>query len=408
MKKFILLFLFIPFIPLNCKVLLGIDVLQKKNFSILKGKRVGLITNQTGYDSNLESTINIFASQNQFKLVALFSPEHGINGIYSAGETYGTQIDKRTGLTVYSLYGANRKPLKSMLKNIDILVYDIQDIGIRAYTYISTMGLCMEAAAENNIEFVVLDRPNPLGGIRIEGNIAEENFLSFVSPYKIPYIYGLTCGELARLINDEGMLTNGVKCKLTVIAMQGWKRSMHFEDTGLIWLPTSTHVPYEFTPYYEVATGILGELQTMSIGIGYSLPFQTVGAAWINGDSLAVRMNKLGLPGLKFTPINYIPYYGTFKDSLISGVQIHITNFRKVSLMKIQFFLLQVIHKMYPNKDIFQQADYSRIKMFDNVLGTDKIRITFTKRWTVSDINSLLTQDVEKFRTLSKKYYLYN
>ena len=203
------------------KILLGIDVLERDNFSILSGKRVGLITNQTGVDGKLVPTLDLFKKAKNFDLVATFSPEHGLRGNYGAGEKFSDNYDSTNGIKHFSLYGATRKPTPEMLKGIDVLVYDIQDIGCRAYTYISTMGLAMEAAAENNIEFVVLDRPNPLGGLRVEGSIVEDDFISFVSQYKIPYVYGLTCGELARLLNEEGMLSSGLKCKLNIVKMDG-------------------------------------------------------------------------------------------------------------------------------------------------------------------------------------------
>ncbi len=302
MKKILLIILFFCGISSaqNPKVLLGIDVLQFDNFEILNGKRVGLITNQTGVNGRLESTLDIFMKAKNFDLVAVFSPEHGLRGSYGAGEKFNDNYDSTSGITYFSLYGSTRKPTSKMLNGLDVLVYDIQDIGCRAYTYISTMGLAMEAAAENNIEFVVLDRPNPLGGLRVEGNLVENDFISFVSQYKIPYVYGLTCGELARFLNEEQMLSNGIKCKLNIVKMDGWKRELKFADTGLIWVPTSSHVPYSDTPFYLVGTGVLGELVTISIGISYTLPFQTFAAEWVNPDTLASRMNALNLPGVLF------------------------------------------------------------------------------------------------------------
>ncbi len=201
---------------------------------MLQGKRVGLITNPTGVDSQLKSTVDILNEAPGVKLVALYGPEHGVRGDIYAGDHVETVTDAQTGLPIFSLYGKTRKATPEMLKDIDVLVYDIQDIGCRSYTYISTMGLAMEAAAENNIEFVVLDRPNPVSGLKIEGNLAEDKFISFVSQFKIPYLYGLTCGELAKMLNNEKML--GAQCKLTVVPMKGWKRSMTFDQTGLPWV----------------------------------------------------------------------------------------------------------------------------------------------------------------------------
>lgn len=397
----------ISFSSPKTKVLLGIDVLERENFSILNGKRVGLIANQTSVNSKLISTVDLFRKAKNFKLVAVFSPEHGLRGIARSGELVNDFIDTLTGIKYYSLYSKNQKPTPEMLNDIDVLVYDIQDIGCRSYTYISTMALAMEAAAECNKEFVVLDRPNPLGGLRVEGNIVEDNFISFVSKLKIPYVYGLTCGELALLLNEEGMLKNSVKCNLKVIKMKGWKRWMKFDDTGLIWVPTSANVPNSKIPFYLVASGILGELNEISIGISYTLPFQTFAAEWVNADTLAYYMNSLNLKGVIFRPISYKPLYGKWQDKILNGVQIHIYDFDNVELLPIQFYFLEVLAKLYPDKKIFDMAEPSRIKMFDLVLGTDKIRLEFSKRYRVDDIISILNKDINNFKILSKKYHLY-
>jgi len=252
----------------QARVKTGLEVLISRDFDILKGKKVGLITNQTGVDSKFRSTVDIFNETPEVTLVALYGPEHGVRGNYSAGEYVGFYKDEKTGVPVYSLYGKTRKPTAVMLRDVDVLVYDIQDIGCRSYTYISTMGYAMEAAAENNIEFVVLDRPNPLGGIKIEGPLVEEGYFSMVSAFPVPYVYGLTCGELANLINNENYLKADKKCNLKVVPMNGWKRKMKFRDTGLEWVPSSPHVPHASTAQYYVATGIMGELQVVSEGVG--------------------------------------------------------------------------------------------------------------------------------------------
>jgi uncharacterized protein YbbC (DUF1343 family) len=221
-------------------------------------------------------------------------------------------------------------------------------------------------------------------------------------------VYGLTCGELARMLNEEGMLTNKVKCKLNVVKMTGWKRWMHYNDTDLIWVPTSTNVPYSFTPFYLVGTGVLGELVTISIGISYTLPFQTFAAEWINADTLSAHMNALNLRGVKFRPISYKTNYGIWIDKVLNGVQIHITDFNKVNLLELQFYFMEIHNKLYPDKKIFNEADSTRIKMFDRVMGTDKVRNDFSKQYKVNDIRSYLRKDVKAFRALSKKYYLYD
>ena len=217
------------------KVKTGIEVLRERKFDLLKGKKVGLVTNATGVDSKLKSTIDILFDAPEVNLVALYGPEHGVRGNYSAGEYVDFYTDDFTQLPVYSLYGKTRKPNSEMLKDIDVLVFDIQDIGSRSYTYISTMGLVMEAAAENNKEVIILDRPNPLGGNRIEGNLVEDGYFSFVSQFAIPYVHGLTVGELAMLLNEEGLLSKSQKCKLQVVPMENWSRDLYFEQTGLPW-----------------------------------------------------------------------------------------------------------------------------------------------------------------------------
>ena len=389
------------------KVKTGIEVLRDHNFDILAGKRVGLITNPTGVDSDLKSTVDILNEAPNVKVTALYGPEHGVRGDFSGGDTVTNTIDKETGIPVFSLYGKTRKPSPDMLKDVDVLVYDIQDIGCRSYTFISTMGKVMEAAAENNIPFVVLDRPNPLGGEKVEGNLVEDSSLSFVSAFKIPYVYGLTCGELAVLINNQRLLANGVKCNLTVVPMEGWKRDMTFKETGLPWVPTSPHIPHFDTPEYYVLSGIMGELGVLSEGVGYTLPFEVFAGEWINADSLCMNMKALKLPGVNFRPINFKAYYGRDKGKELHGVQIYITDFNKVDLMGLQFYFMQVQYQMYPDKNPFKMAKPERIKFFDKVCGTPEVRELFSKNMRYHDIKNFLDKDVADFKKLSKKYYLY-
>ncbi|MBI5661643.1 MAG: DUF1343 domain-containing protein [Ignavibacterium album] len=394
------------FVKSKAKVKTGIEVLRERNFDILKGKRVGLVTNPTGVDSKLKSTIDILFESPDVNLVALYGPEHGVRGNYSAGEYVDFYIDETTKLPVYSLYGKTRKPTAEMLKDVDVLVFDIQDIGSRSYTYISTMGLVMEAAAENDKEVVILDRPNPLGGNRVEGNLVEEGYYSFVSQFSVPYIHGLTVGELATLLNEEGLLNNKAKCKLSVVKMDGWNRSMYFEETGLPWVLTSPHIPHPYSAFYYAASGIVGELRgVVSIGIGYTLPFQTFAAEWINSVELANKMNSYQLPGVVFRPITYKPYYAFGKDKMLNGVQIHILDYDVVELIPIQFYFLQAVYELYGKSLITESSNND---MFDKVLGTNKIRELFIKNHKAEDIFSYLKKDTDNFRTISKKYYLYN
>ena len=391
----------------STKVITGIEVLKESNFKILEGKKVGLITNPTGVDSKLKSTIDILYEAENVHLVALFGPEHGVRGDYAAGDIVETYTDPQTNLPVFSLYGRTRKPTMEMLEEIDILVYDIQDIGCRSYTYISTMGLAMEAAAENDIEFLVLDRPNPLGGLKVEGNLVEDGYFFFVSQFKIPYVYRLTCGELATLLNEEKMLKDEKQCKLTVIPMRNWKREMLFKDTGLEWVLTSPHVPHEYSPQYYVTSGIMGELGIVSEGIGYTLPFQVFAAEWINANVLAEKMNSLNLDGVIFRPITIKPYYGADVDKELHGVQIHIQNSNLVNLMSLQFLFMQINNELYPEYNPFKMADESGLEMFDKVMGTSKVRELFTKRMKYNDIKDYLDKDIERFKEISKKYYIY-
>ncbi len=294
-----------------------------------------------------------------------------------------------------------------MLKDVDVIVFDIQDIGSRSYTYISTMGLVMEAAAENNKDVVILDRPNPLGGSRIEGNIVEDGYFSFVSQFAIPYVHGLTVGELAKLLNEEGMLQNKVKCHLTVIPMEGWTRDMYFEQTGLPWVLTSPHIPHRYSPFYYAASGILGELRgVLSIGVGYTLPFQTFATEWIKSEELADKMNSYNLDGVIFRPISYKPYYGFGKDKMLNGVEIYITDYKTINLTNAQFYFAQAISELYGRNIIAENE--GRFDMFDKVLGTSKIRELFMQRLKVEDILPYLNKDIDNFRKLSEKYYLYN
>ncbi len=384
----------------------GIDVLQANKFEVIKGKKVGLITNATGLNSELIPTIDILFESDDVELVALFGPEHGARGEIAAGDKVDDYTDPVTNVPVYSLYGSTRKPTPEMLQGIDVLIYDIQDIGVRSYTYISTMGLAMEAAAEEGIDFLVLDRPNPLGGNKIEGNIAEEGYFSFVSQYPIPYVYGMTPGEVAVMINEEGWLGEGKKVNLEVIEMEGWNRSMTFDETGLQWIPTSPHIPHENSAYFYVCTGIMGELGVFSEGVGYTLPFEVFAAEWIEERELASKMNALEIPGVEFRPIVFKPFYGRDQGKTLHGVQIHFSDFSKANLMSLQFYFMQVHKEMYPDKDVFEMGK-NRWSMFQKVTGTDQILNKFKESYKYSDISEYLNKDVESFKNKSSKYYLY-
>mgnify|MGYP002579944380 CR=1 FL=1 len=382
----------------------GIEVLKAQRFELLEGKRVGLITNPTGVDDGLRSTVDILNEAPNVELVALFGPEHGVRGDAHAGDHVGNQTDPVTGLPVYSLYGKTRKPTPEMLRGIDVLVYDIQDIGCRSFTYISTMGEAM-AAAENGIEFVVLDRPNPLGGRKVEGPLVQDGFFSFVSQYRIPYVYGLTCGELAMLLNGEGMI--GKPCNLHVVAMEGWKRDMVYEDTGLQWIPSSPHIPQAETAFFYPASGIVGDFGYLSIGVGYTIPFQMFAAEWIDAEQFADSLNALKLPGVIFRPIHVKPFYSVGQGKQLHGVQVHLTKYPDAPLTDIQFYVMQEIARLYPDRAVLANADTARFRMMDQVTGSDYVRKTFAARNRFEDIRAYWYKDVAPFRTLSRKYYLY-
>lgn len=410
MKQLATFIILLVSIAASGKVKPGIDVLCENDFSILKGKRVGLITNPTGVNSTLQPTIDILYSAPEVQLVALFAPEHGIRGDVKAGDAVASSVDKSTGLPIYSLYGSTKKPTSSMLKDIDVLVYDIQDNGCRSYTFISTLGLAMEAAAENGVEFVVLDRPNPLGGDRVEGPVRADDCQSFISQYPIPYLYGLTPGELALLLKGEKMIANAERLKLNVVRMAGWRRDMQFNDTGLQWIMPSPHIPMSEICLFYPASGILGELDFISIGVGYTVPFKTFAAPWIDGGELANRLNKVGLQGVNFVPITYKPYYGKFKGEEVSGVQMFVSEPSSAQLTLPQFYVMQELHKMYPTKNPFVSQDKnaaSRLKMFDYATGDKRVRSLFSKNFLVSDILPIWNGDVDSFKSIKSQYHLY-
>ena len=278
------------------------------------------------------------------------------------------------------------------------------------------MGVCMQACAKYGTEFMVLDRPNPLGGNKVEGNLVEPGYFSFVSKYAIPYIYGLTPGELAIFLNEEGIIgqesKTGHKCKLTVIPMEGWTRDMKFRDTGMPWVAPSPQIPTPESAFFYPISGILGELYIFNTGIGYTLPFQTFAASWINADSLAMKMNALNLPGMRFRPINYKPFFAlsvAVDKSLqeVHGVQTYITDPDAANFCLTQFYFLQVIHEMYPQVELFEQNP-KRYAMFDKVCGSKEIRERFIKRYRVEDMADYWNKDADAFRARSSKYYLYH
>jgi uncharacterized protein YbbC (DUF1343 family) len=293
-----------------------------------------------------------------------------------------------------------------MLKGLDVMVYDLQDTGCRSYTFISTMGVAMEACGAAGVEFVVLDRPNPLGGERVEGPMVEGKFRSFVSRWNVPYVYGMTCGELARMINAEHWITN--QCKLTVVRVKGWKRSMVWGDTGLPWVPTSPHVPHYESPMFQVATGMLGEIGGVSTGIGYTLPFQCIAAPDVDPHKLAEALNSYKLHGIRFQPVTYKPYYFSYKDQELGGVQLYFTDPGHAPLTPINFYAMEALKKA-ADRDLFAEATRTNksFSMFDKVNGTDATRKALQSDKPAAEIVASWKPGEDAFRKQRKKYLLY-
>lgn len=392
------------------EVIPGIEVLESYGFEELQGKRVGLVTNPSGVDRKLRSTIDILFEAPEVNLVALFGPEHGVRGDAYAGDKVEGGKDPKTGLPVYSLYGSTREPTQEMLRGIDIMVYDIQDVGTRCYTFISTLGLVMRACAKADVEVLVLDRPNPLGGLKVEGPIVEDGFHSFVSEFKIPFVYGLTVGELAGLINEEGLncgqtgTEKHLKCRLNVIPMRGWHRNMLYEDTRLPWVLPSPNIPSVHSAICYPACGIGGEFGHLNIGVGYTIPFQTFAAEWIDADALKARLDSYNIPGTAFRTIHYKPLSGALAGKLVHGVEFFFTDFDAATVTLTQFYVLQAVQELYPDHNPFPMK---KTRMLDIVCGTDYVRKAFEKRLKVEDIVDFWNKDARDFKTLSQKYYLY-
>ena len=404
-RKWLLLFLAF-LIPLSSTpvVELGIDTLVKFKFKGLEGKRVGLLTNQTGVNARGVSTIDVLRADKEVNLVALYSPEHGLYGAELAGDAVSDTKDVRTGLPVYSLHGTTRKPTPAMLKGIDVLLYDLQDIGCRSYTYISTMGLAMEAAGEAGVEFYVLDRPNPLGGNRVEGMPLDPTFRSFVGQWNIPYVYGLTSGELAQMIVKEKWIKKSPK--LVIVPMGGWNREMVWPDTGLVWVPTSPHIPMAESCFHYVITGLIGELALVSTGVGYTQPFMLIGHPSFNAFEWADRLNGRGLTGVTFRPAFYKPFYGSLKGQMCQGVQIHFWDISKANLLQISMSLMQEIRGRF-GPTIYQGIPADKISLYDKVCGGDALRNHFTRGGTAQEIIATWEPSLQAFRELRKKYLIY-
>jgi len=378
----------------------GIDVLRESNFDALAGKRVGLVANPASVDSRVIGTVDVLATQDRFKLAALFGPEHGIYGdAYAGAKVEDRPKDPRTGIPVYSLYGKSRRPSTQVRQGLDALVFDLQDIGSRSYTYLSSMKLCLDACAESDIEFIVLDRPNPLGGNRVEGPMLRDGFKSFVSYLPVPYVHGMTMGELAQFMQkrDHPRYT-----KLRVIKLQGWTRDMVWADTGRQWVPTSPHIPNERSAAAYVATGILGELYVINIGVGYTQPFELCGAPWINGDALADAMNRQQIKNVRFRPVHFTPFYGTFLTLPCQGVQVQFDPKTAENLVEINFRLMRAL-----GAERILAAAPKRHAMFDKVCGTDEVRKVLESDGDLDALFAKWRKECEEFKQKRAESLLY-
>ena len=375
------------------KVILGIENID--NYShIFEGKRVGLITNPTGIDSNFKSSIDILREKTN--LVALFSPEHGLRASIQAGMKLDTYVDEETGITVYSLYGATKKPSKEIMDLVDIIAIDIQDNGSRYYTFIYTMAYCMQACAEHNKTFVVFDRPNPINGEQVEGNKLDvEKYRSFVGYYEMVQRHGLTMGELAKLFNEE----YGIGCKLEVVPMVGWERWMDFEDTKLPWVIPTPNLPTIASAYAYNATCIF-EGTNVAEGRGTTTPFELIGAPWLNSEQFARELNALNIEGVYFRPQWFTPTFSKY-----AGVYVHITDRHKFNSVNCSFILLDHIRNNY-SEHFKVNAPYvvGRPSLFEFEAGSD---IFIKPTMDIKGQIDVLNKDASEFREIRKKYLLY-
>ena len=374
------------------RVQTGIDVLEAQKFAPLRGKHIGLITNHTGLDYQGRTTIEILARAPGVTLVALFSPEHGLAG--HSDEKVSSARDASTGLPIFSLYGENRRPTDEMLKGIDALVFDIQDAGVRFYTYTATMGYCMEEAAKRNIAFFVLDRPNPIGGEIVEGPLLDKDKTSFVGYFPLPVRYGLTIGELAQLFNAE----NHIGVDLHVITMKNWHRNYFFESTGIRWIPPS---PNLLTQKGSVLYPGIEILQSagVSVGRGTETPFEEFGAPWMDGDTVAAALNARELPGLRFAGQPFIPISGLYAGQRCGGVAMRITNRPAVRAVRAELEIAVLLRKLYPEhfdfaKLLFLTGNAETIRLLQEGASPEKI----VSSWTA---------DLTAFDQMHKKYFLY-
>jgi uncharacterized protein YbbC (DUF1343 family) len=380
----------------DAQVTLGIDTLRAEGFAPIAGKRIGLVTNQTGTDAAGQLDRVILHSAANVKLVSLFTPEHGLDGTEGAGRYVASRIDPITHLPAYSLYGVTRKPTPAMLHGLDALVFDLQDIGCRSYTYLSTMARCLEAAGENHIEFIVLDRPNPLGGQRVEGPGIDRQWISFVGQFPVPYVHGLTAGELARMINAKHWMA--AQCQLTVVPMRGWQRSMSWNETGLRWIRSSPNIPRGDSPLYYDATGIVGNLSGLDLGTGTPTPFERVAASYLNAESFTGYLRSLPLPGVEFTP---------YRGAGVGGAQLHIDPHTPANLTGLGGYLTAALYRSGGGHRLFARAAADKDQLLYKIYGSRALQEQIEHGVSPQRIIENWSGGVEQFRRDRLPYLLY-
>jgi uncharacterized protein YbbC (DUF1343 family) len=374
------------------RVQTGLDVLEAQKFAPLRGKRVGLITNHTGQDFQGRTTIELLAHAPGVQLTALFSPEHGIAG--HADEKVASSKDASTGLPIFSLYGEHVRPTEEMLQGIDALVFDVQDAGVRFYTYTTTMGYCMEEAAKHGIPFYVLDRPNPIGGETVEGPMLDADKTGFVAYFPLPVRYGLTIGELAQLFNDEKQ----IHCDLHVLQMKNWHRNYFYENTGLRWIPPSPNLRTMKGAILYPGLEIL-QSAGLSVGRGTEAPFEEFGAPWLDGEEVAEALNARNLPGVHFANQPYIPVSGLYAGQHCGGVGIRVTDRAAVRSMRVGLEIAALLGKKYP-----EHFDVSKtIVLLGNQATVDQLKAGTPPEQIIAGWG----MDLAKFEQIRKKYFIY-
>lgn len=384
------------------KFKVGAEALLEDHRYLIEGKRVGLITNPTGVDQNLNSVVDLLFNDPDVELTALYGPEHGVRGSAQAGAYVEYYIDEKTQLPVYSLYGKTKKPTPDMLENVDVLLFDIQDVGTRFYTYIYTMAYAMEAAKENDIPFIVLDRPNPLDGVKVEGPVLESEYKSFVGNYEIPLRHGMTVGELAMLFNEEF----NIGADLTVVEMDRWNRTMNYDETPLEFVMPSPNMPTLDTAFVYPGAALI-EGTNVSEGRGTTKPFELIGAPFINSDDLSAKLNSLNLPGVKFRAASFTPTFSKHAGKLSHGVQIHITDYDSFEPIVTGLHIVKTIHDMYPEHFQFRAEDSRGISFFDLLTGNGWIREEIEAGTSVEEIQAMWQDELKEFKQVREKYLLY-